>query len=128
MESSFRIGERLVEPLQNCRVRGDTRVKPDPKVTQVLPYLAEPPNRVALEEKIIEKVWEVTFVAAEVLTNAIFELSARPRATSLEWCALDELETDWRLHGDLRVTQLLALEPGTRNEPPPGLLGLRVQF
>ena len=74
MESSFRIGEWLVEPLQNRLVRGDTRVKLDPKVMQVLLYLAERPNEVALKEKIIETVWDGTFVTDEVLTNAIFEL------------------------------------------------------
>jgi len=74
VESSFRIGEWLVEPLQNRLVRGETRVKLDPKVMQVLLYLAERPNEVALKEKIIETVWEGTFVTDEVLTNAIFEL------------------------------------------------------
>ncbi len=41
---------------------------------QVLLYLAERPNEVAVKEKIIESVWEGAFVTDEVLTNAIFEL------------------------------------------------------
>jgi DNA-binding winged helix-turn-helix (wHTH) protein len=56
MESSFRIGDWLVEPLQNRLVRGDTRVKLDPKVMRVLLYLAERSNEVAEKEKIIERV------------------------------------------------------------------------
>lgn len=40
MEGSFRIGDWVVEPLQNRLVRGETRVKLDPKVMQVLVYLA----------------------------------------------------------------------------------------
>jgi Tol biopolymer transport system component/DNA-binding winged helix-turn-helix (wHTH) protein len=72
--NSFRIGDWLVEPLQNYLARGDTRVKLDPKVMQVLLYLAERPNEVAEKEKVIESVWAGTFVTDEVLTNAIFEL------------------------------------------------------
>jgi DNA-binding winged helix-turn-helix (wHTH) protein len=41
---------------------------------QVLVYLAERPNEVAVKEKIIESVWDGTFVTDEVLTNAIFEI------------------------------------------------------
>jgi Tol biopolymer transport system component/DNA-binding winged helix-turn-helix (wHTH) protein len=74
VKSSFRVGDWLVEPLQNRLVRGETRVKLDPKVMQVLLYLAERPNEIAEKEKIIESVWEGTFVTDEVLTNAVFEL------------------------------------------------------
>jgi hypothetical protein len=54
MEGPFRVGDWLVEPLQNRLVRGEARVKVDPKVMQVLVVLAEHSNEVALKEKIIE--------------------------------------------------------------------------
>jgi DNA-binding winged helix-turn-helix (wHTH) protein len=73
-ESSFRIGDWLVEPLSNRLVRGDSRVKLDPKVMQVLLYLSARPNEVAEKEEILSSVWNGVFVTDEVLTNAIFEL------------------------------------------------------
>ena len=74
MESPFRVGAWLVEPLGSRLVRGEVRQKLDPKVMQVLVYLAERPNGVALKEEILASVWEGMFVADEVLTNAVWEL------------------------------------------------------
>jgi DNA-binding winged helix-turn-helix (wHTH) protein len=74
MESSFRVGDWLIEPMQNHLVRGVTKVRLDPKVMQVLLFLAERPNEVAVKEKILESLWEGNFVTDEVLTNAIWEL------------------------------------------------------
>ncbi len=74
MESSFRLREWLVEPLENRLVRGEVRHKLDPKSCRWLLYLAERPNEVAVKEEILASVWEGTFVADEVLTNAVWEL------------------------------------------------------
>jgi len=45
---------------------------------QVLLYLAERPNELAVKEQIVASVWEGTFVTDEVLTSAVCELRARP--------------------------------------------------
>jgi DNA-binding winged helix-turn-helix (wHTH) protein len=56
MASSFAFGDWLVEADRNRLVRGETQVKMDPKAMQVLVYLAEHKDDIALKEDIIKAV------------------------------------------------------------------------
>ncbi len=75
MQNEFRVGDWVVQRDQSKLVRGDSRVKIDPKIMDVLVYLAERAGQVVLKEDIIEKVWEGAFVTDEVLTNAVCHIN-----------------------------------------------------
>lgn len=74
MNGRFFVGEWLVEPEQNRIVRGEERVKLDPKAVQVLSFLAEHPREILTKEQIIDSVWNGAFVSDEVLTTAVWGL------------------------------------------------------
>lgn len=74
MEDAFRLDDRLVEPRRNEIVRNDRRVKLEPRVMEVLVYLAARPGEVVPREDLLAAVWDGTFVADEVLTVAIGKL------------------------------------------------------
>src|SRR5512136_2941725 len=74
MTREFRVGEWRVEPNLNCITRADQRTPIEPKVIEVLAYLAEYPGEVLSKEQIIRAVWPDTFVSDEVLRYSISEL------------------------------------------------------
>jgi adenylate cyclase len=74
MSREFRIGEWLVEPNLNSISRGNQKVSVEPKVIEVLAYLAEYPGEVLSKEQIIQAVWPDTYVSGEVLRYSISEL------------------------------------------------------
>jgi Tol biopolymer transport system component/DNA-binding winged helix-turn-helix (wHTH) protein len=74
MNSSFRIGEFLIEPEIYCIARNRTSTRVEPKMMQVLICLAESATKVVSREQLIQSVWADTFVTDEVLTRSISEL------------------------------------------------------
>jgi DNA-binding winged helix-turn-helix (wHTH) protein len=74
MEPGFRVGEWQVQPDLGTLTRGEEQFQLEPKVIEVLVYLARHPGDVLPKEKIIRAVWADAFVTDEVLTNAISEL------------------------------------------------------
>jgi DNA-binding winged helix-turn-helix (wHTH) protein/TolB-like protein len=74
MDTSFCIGEWLVEPQLNTISDSDKRAHLEPKIMHVLLCLAEHPGEVVSKEKLIQSVWLNTFVTDDVLTRAIAEL------------------------------------------------------
>ena len=74
MAREFRVGEWLVEPNLNRISREDQRISVEPKVLEVLSYLADYPGEVLSKEQIIQAVWPDTFVSDEVLRYSITEL------------------------------------------------------
>jgi DNA-binding winged helix-turn-helix (wHTH) protein/TolB-like protein len=74
MDGDFKVGEWLVQPRVGTITKGDQEVGLEPKVMEVLLYLAQHPDDVLPKERIIQAVWGDTFVTNEVLTNAISEL------------------------------------------------------
>jgi adenylate cyclase len=74
MAREFRVGEWLVEPNLNCITRANQRIPVEPKVIEVLAYLADYPGEVLPKEQIIQAVWPNTFVSDEVLRYSISEL------------------------------------------------------
>jgi TolB-like protein/DNA-binding winged helix-turn-helix (wHTH) protein/Tfp pilus assembly protein PilF len=74
MNGNFRIGEWLVEPQLNSLSSADSSIRIEPKVMEVLIYLAGHAGEVVSKERLIEVIWEDRFVTDEVLTTSIWEL------------------------------------------------------
>jgi Tol biopolymer transport system component/DNA-binding winged helix-turn-helix (wHTH) protein len=74
VEADFYIGRWLIQPQAGRIIHGDRRVRVEPKVMDVLVFLAAHAGEVLSKERIIRAVWPDTFVTDEVLTRAVFEL------------------------------------------------------
>ncbi len=74
MGSKFRVAEWLVEPDLNRMVRADRTVQLEPKVMDVLTFLASHAGEVCSKETIIKALWPGVFVSDDVLGYGIFEL------------------------------------------------------
>jgi adenylate cyclase len=74
MTREFRVGDWLVEPDLNRISRTETTVAIEPKVIEVLVFLAENPGEVAAKRDILRAVWHDTYVSEDVLLYAISEL------------------------------------------------------
>jgi adenylate cyclase len=74
MAREFRVGEWLVEPDLNCITRANIKTSVEPKVIEVLAYLADHPGEVLSKDQILRAVWPDTFVSEEVLRYSISEL------------------------------------------------------
>ena len=74
MKGDFRLGTHLVRPSLN-EISGADGVKHlEPKLIQVLVYLAERAGEVVSKEQILASVWAGVFVTDDVLTRGISEL------------------------------------------------------
>jgi adenylate cyclase len=74
MTAEFRVGEWLVEPDLN-RISHPARViSIEPRIIEVLVFLAAHPGEVLSKETILGAVWPGTFVSDDVLTYSISEL------------------------------------------------------
>ena len=67
----FKLGEWKVYPDQGLLVRANRQSHLEPKVMEVLIYLAERQNLVVHRDDLINDVWHGTFVSDEVLSRAI---------------------------------------------------------
>ena len=74
MGPKFHVGGWLVEPDLNRLVRADRTVQIEPKVMDVLAFLASHPGEVCPKDTIIKAVWPDTFVSDDVLAYSISEL------------------------------------------------------
>ena len=74
MRSDFRIGHWLVRPELNTVVTAGRETRVEPKVMEVLVYLAECAGQVVQRETLIRDVWGDTFVTDAALTRCIAEL------------------------------------------------------
>jgi adenylate cyclase len=74
MVREFRVGDWLVEPNLNCITRANEKTSVEPKVIEVLAYLAAYPGEVLSKEQILQSVWPGTYVSDEVLRYSITEL------------------------------------------------------
>jgi DNA-binding winged helix-turn-helix (wHTH) protein len=74
MSSEFRIGRRLVQPELNTIVTSGKETRVEPKVMEVLVYLAGRPGQVVQRETLIRDLWGDTFVTDAALTRCIAEL------------------------------------------------------
>ena len=74
VNGEFRVAEWLVQPELGIITKADQNVGLEPKVMEVLVYLAQHADKVLPKELIIQTVWKDAFVTDEVLTNAISTL------------------------------------------------------
>jgi DNA-binding winged helix-turn-helix (wHTH) protein len=70
----FRLGDWLVQPSLNRVCSGDARHQIEPKLMDVLVYLADRAGQVVSRQEIIDAVWAKRFLADTLLTRAISEL------------------------------------------------------
>jgi len=74
MSREFQVAGWLVEPDLNSITRGYTKISVEPKVIEVLAFLAEHPGEVLSKKQILQAVWPDTFVSDEVLRYSISQL------------------------------------------------------
>ena len=74
MQTTFRIGDWLVDPQTDQIAGPQETVHIEPRAMQVLVYLADHAGEVVTRDEILHAVWDETFVADEVLTSAIAKL------------------------------------------------------
>ena len=74
MSDRFRVGEWLVERQLNSLSAGEGTIQVEPKVMEVLVYLADNAARVLSRQEIMSAVWPDTHVTPDVLTYSISEL------------------------------------------------------
>ena len=74
MQGDFFINDWLVQPQINTIEKGSRQWHLEPKVMQVLAYLALHPNEVLSKEKILEAIWRDTFVGDDVLIRCVSEI------------------------------------------------------
>lgn len=70
----FRVGDWLVEPAVGCLTRDGRSVKLEPKVMDLLVYLARRPGKVLSREELEQAIWAGTVVGYDALTSAIIKL------------------------------------------------------
>ncbi len=76
MRRSFRVGEWTVEPSLNRLSRGHESVRVEPKVMDLMVFLAERPGRVVDRQELVDGVWGGAIVEDGTLTRAVARLRA----------------------------------------------------
>lgn len=74
MRDDFRIHEWLVQPQLNVINSKDSTARIEPRVMEVLVYLAKNANQVVTKDRLMQTIWGGRFVTEEVITTSIFEL------------------------------------------------------
>ena len=73
-ETSFKLGEWLVEPNLNTISRGNETTRLELKVMELLVFLAHRGSRLITRRETIDGVWGTEFICDNTLTHAISEL------------------------------------------------------
>ena len=74
MQGDFRIDDWLIQPQINSVEKAGKTWHLEPKVMQVLVHLASHPNEVLSKDRLLEAVWNNTFVGDDVLVRCISEI------------------------------------------------------
>jgi len=74
MDDDLRVGAWLVQPSLNLITQNGTRRHLEPRVMEVLLYLANHAGETVSKEQLIKAVWKETFVSDDVLVRSISEL------------------------------------------------------
>ena len=74
MNGDFQIGEWRIQPSLNTVSRNGASTRLEPKVMEVLVFLAEHTGEVIPKETLLQRVWPNTFVTDDVLKRSISEL------------------------------------------------------
>lgn len=70
----FQIGDWLVDPGSGRLRRGDTEVKLEPKVMEVLVHLAQHPGEVVSRKSLEDRAWAGTVVGYDAISGSIIKL------------------------------------------------------
>ena len=74
LEAGFRVGEWLAQPTLNRISRGDEEITLEPKVMDVLVYLASRQGETITKDDFFETVWEGVILTDDALSRCISEL------------------------------------------------------
>lgn len=74
MKDDFRFGECLIQPQLNRIKTPHDSIRVEPKVMELLVYLAKHREEVLPKERVIQTVWPDSYVADDVLTSAVWKL------------------------------------------------------
>jgi TolB-like protein len=74
VSDEFQVGTWLVQRSLNTICYNGTTARLEPKVMEVLVCLSQHPGEVLTKEKLLQEVWQGTFVAEDVLKHSISEL------------------------------------------------------
>ena len=74
LNQPFTLGEWLVDPVADRVSKGDQSVKLEPRVMDVLVYLASRPGQIASREELETSVWAGIVVGYEALTSTMLKL------------------------------------------------------
>jgi TolB-like protein/DNA-binding winged helix-turn-helix (wHTH) protein len=74
VNNDFRVGPWTVRPSLNIVTQSGTVSRLEPKIMQVLVYLASHPDSAVTKEEILKAVWPETFVSDDVLVRSVSEL------------------------------------------------------
>lgn len=74
MNGELRVGPWLVQPSLNVISKGDTKVHLEPKVMEVLVYLAQRAGEVVPRSDLLQAIWPATFVTDDALKRCISQL------------------------------------------------------
>ena len=74
MKDDFRFGECLIQPQLNLIKTPHDSIRVEPKVMELLVYLAKHREEVVPKERVIQTVWPDSYVADDVLTSAVWKL------------------------------------------------------
>jgi TolB-like protein/DNA-binding winged helix-turn-helix (wHTH) protein len=74
LRAEFHVNDWLVEPQLNLLKRGDKSVHVEPKVMQVLLYLADRPGEVVSKKTLKKEIWEDAWVTDDALTRCVSDL------------------------------------------------------
>lgn len=74
MRGDFQVNDWLVQPQLNLLKRGQQSVHLEPKVMQVLVFLAERPGEVVSKKTLKKEIWEDAWVTDDALTRCISDL------------------------------------------------------
>lgn len=72
--AAIRVGDFHVDPAHNELVRGGQAVRLEPRVMEVLAYLADRPGRAVSRDELLAAVWPGLVVGDDALTQAIIKL------------------------------------------------------
>jgi TolB-like protein/DNA-binding winged helix-turn-helix (wHTH) protein len=114
----FLIGTWLVEP-DNVRLTKDGRpVKLEPKVMDLLVYLAQRPGRVLAREELEQAIWTGTVVGYDALTSAIIKLrKAFGDDSHRPWLIETVAKKGYRLIAPVTEPDRASLSPAPAPEP-----------
>jgi len=113
VRDDFYVNDWLVQPQLNLLLRGDTRVRIEPKAMQVLVYLAGCPDEVTSKQVLKKQVWADAYVTDDVLVRCVSELRK-----ALEDDARHPQIIQTIPRGGYRLIAKVVLEPAEAPESP----------